>query len=136
MVAPQVLIVEDEFLIALDVEQALIDAGFDVCGIATSEEEALAQAEAFHPTFAIVDINLSPGDGRVVAKILHERHNTLVLFATSQCRDVKSLLRTRAVACLPKPYHARQIPLALNAVFELSKGRRPEHLPESMFALA
>ena len=131
-----VLIVEDDVLIALDVEQALATAGFDVCGIATSEAEAIELGERFRPELAVVDINLSPGDGRVVAGLLHERYATIVLFATGQCGEVAGMHATGAMACLPKPYRANIVPMALDAVSRLADGDRSVDLPDSMFALA
>ncbi len=131
---PSVLIVEDELLIALDVEQALLHAGYAVCGVASSETEALALADSLRPDLAVVDINLSPGDGRSVARALHEKYKTAVLFATSQCDDLTR--RMGALACLPKPYLADDVPAALKAVLDLSNGRPPEIYPDHMFALA
>ena len=71
MAQASVLIVEDDILIALDVEQSLLEAGFDVCGVATFEAEALELAERLRPDMAVVDISLGPGDGRVVALPVH-----------------------------------------------------------------
>ena len=130
----RVLIVEDELLIALDVEQALLNAGYEVCGVASSESEALAMAEALHPDLAVVDINLNPGDGRSVARALQEKYKTAVLFATSQCSELDR--RMGALACLPKPYLADDVPAALRAVQALSDGRSPDDYPDHMFALA
>jgi DNA-binding response OmpR family regulator len=116
----RVLIVEDEFLIALDRERALQDAGYDVCAIATSESEALAAGETFRPDLAVVDITLNPGDGRVVAAALRRRYATLILFATSQKVDALELQEPGAVGCLPKPYAADAVPQALEAMMDLS----------------
>jgi DNA-binding response OmpR family regulator len=131
----RVLIVEDDALVALDVSQALHDAGFEVCGVAASEDEAIEEARRTRPDFAIVDVSLSPGDGRAVARALSERR-TAVLFATGQCEDVRRLAGSGAVACLPKPYDAADVPRALRVVANLREGRPPGPKPDSMFALA
>jgi len=132
----KVLIVEDDCLIALDVEQELTTAGFEVCGVASSQTEALELAATLRPDLAVVDINLSPGDGRIVAKALHERFGTTVLFATAQCDDVKALNGTGAIACLPKPYSAAIVPAALRAARKLTTGDLTSPLPDAMIALA
>jgi len=106
MTKTRVLIVEDDCIIALDVEQELTAAGFEVRGGAASQAEALELAAELRPKLAVVDINLSPGDGRIVARILHDRFETAVLFATSECSEIKRLNGTGASACLPKPYSA------------------------------
>jgi DNA-binding response OmpR family regulator len=135
MTHPRVLIVEDDALIAMDVEEALQSAGYIVCGIAASETEALAMAIRTHPDFAVVDISLSPGDGRVVARELWRIHHTAVLFATGQCEELRGLLNSGAIACLPKPYQAAAVPRALHVIDEISHGHSPERLPDHMFAL-
>jgi DNA-binding response OmpR family regulator len=131
----RVLIVEDDFLIALDVEHALEAAGYEVCGTAASEVEALQIAERLRPDMAVVDISLSPGDGRVVAKALCGSYATKVLFATGQCDEVATMTSSGAVACLPKPYHADDVPIALRMVVRLAGGETGIFLPKNMFAL-
>ena len=136
MTQARVLIVEDDMLIALDVEHALREAGYDVCGVACSEAEALELAERLRPEMAVVDISLGPGDGRVVAKTLCGAYATKVLFATGQCDEVDGLEGTGAVACLPKPYQADIVPPALVAVERLAAGNASVALPDHMIALA
>jgi len=131
-----VLIVEDDYLIALDVEQELIAAGFEVCGVASSQAEALELAEQLRPDLAIVDINLAPGDGRIVAKALHDGFGTTVMFATAQCDDVATLNGSGAIACLPKPYSAAIVPAALRAASRMTAGDLSQKLPDAMIVLA
>ena len=135
MANSRVLIVEDDYLIALDAEDALIDAGYEVCGIAASEAQALTMAAATHPDFAVVDVSLSPGDGRRVARTLTQRHRIDVLFATGQCNDIEDLADSGALACLPKPYDAADVPRALRAISNLKRGRPSGPVPDHMIAL-
>ena len=135
MTKPRVLIVEDDALIALDVCEALVAAGFEVCGMVSSEDEAIDQSRLVHADFAVVDISLSPGDGRVVARVLSADH-TAVLFATGQCDDIRFLSGVGGIACLPKPYNAADIPRALRVVANMVEGRPLGPTPDSMFALA
>lgn len=55
----RVLIVEDEPIIALGVEDILIDAGFQIAGVAGKLEEALTLIEGGACDAAIVDANLA-----------------------------------------------------------------------------
>ncbi|MGE0055917.1 MAG: response regulator [Hyphomicrobium sp.] len=57
----KILLVEDEFLIALDLEQILQDAGHTVCGIATNRDEAIMLARSQTPHLVFLDMNLSDG---------------------------------------------------------------------------
>lgn len=133
MTMSRVLIVEDDPLIALDVEQTLQAAGFEVCGVASSEAEALEMAARLHPELAIVDISLNPGDGRAVARALNG--STAVLFATGQSDEVADMRATGALACLPKPYSANVVPRALEALARMAEGEDAAPLPDHMFAL-
>jgi DNA-binding response OmpR family regulator len=131
----RVLIVEDDPFIAMDLEGVLSDAGCDICGVAASEAEALRLGEATRPPFAVVDVRLSPGDGRVVARELFRHYDTAVLMATAHTREHDNLAATGALACLPKPYSADDVPAALHAISELRAGRPVSRFPCHMFAL-
>jgi DNA-binding NarL/FixJ family response regulator len=55
----RILVVEDDFLIALQTEAALTEAGFSVVGIAATAEEAIALAREQRPFLAVMDIRLA-----------------------------------------------------------------------------
>ena len=69
-----VLIIEDEALIAVNLEFLLEDRGFQVTGWATNSAEAIQLAEASTPSAAVVDIQLRGGDdGIALAAELQRR---------------------------------------------------------------
>ena len=129
-----VMIVEDDFLLAMDVETALVDAGHIVCAIAATQTEAISIAAQLRPDCAVVDVSLSPGDGRAVATALVEQ-GVAVLFATGQCEDAAGLALTGALGCLPKPYEPTDIPAALDAICRRRGGKTTAKLPHNMFML-
>ena len=61
------LIVEDEFLIALDLEAAMSGLGFEICGLAPNGDEARSIAMDHQPDVVLVDVYL--GEGATVAKV-------------------------------------------------------------------
>jgi DNA-binding response OmpR family regulator len=69
----QIVIIEDEPVIALDLKLALAEAGADVIGVAATLKDALRLAEAPGLTGAIVDLRLQDGSAREVARRLTER---------------------------------------------------------------
>jgi CheY-like chemotaxis protein len=69
----KVLVVEDEALVAVLVEDALLDAGFDVIGPAATVEEALALLEAGAPDAVVLDLNLAGETSTPVADALARR---------------------------------------------------------------
>jgi DNA-binding NarL/FixJ family response regulator len=103
----RILIVEDDFLIAMQTEAALTEAGFYVVGTATTAEEAIVLAKQERPMLAVMDIRLaSVRDGIEAAKELFSEHNIRCIFATAH-DDPHT--KKRAEACAPlgwltKPY--------------------------------
>lgn len=102
-----ILIVEDDFLIAMQAEAALQEAGFDVTGIAISAEEALTMARERRPGLVIMDIHLAGRrDGVEAAGDLFLELGLRCVFATAHDDQ---LIRSRAepfapLGWLSKPY--------------------------------
>ncbi len=82
--AADVLIIEDEPIIALDLEELVAGCGHRVVGVASSEREAVELAAVTKPGLILADINLgNGGDGtQAVAKILRD-HYAPVIFVTA-----------------------------------------------------
>lgn len=75
------MIVEDELLIALDIEDMVERSGMTVAGIANSKNAALALAPL--ADIALVDVNLSDGaTGPMIGRMLAE-HGIAVVFMTA-----------------------------------------------------
>lgn len=66
----RVLVVEDEFLIAMEIEAILQDAGHAVLGPAADVADALGLIERDPPDVAVLDVNL--GDGETSVRIAAE----------------------------------------------------------------
>lgn len=77
----RVLLVEDQMLIAMDVEGMLADQGIQTVLTAASADEALAKLATFKPDVAILDVNLGTGTSIEVATEL-TRRDIPFLFAT------------------------------------------------------
>lgn len=103
----RILIVEDEALIALNIEDLLQENGHDVVAIADDEASAVQAATEHAPQLALVDMRLAGGDsGLNVARRLNSM-GVAVVFATGNCpgNQVKDL----AIGCLHKPLSDEQI---------------------------
>jgi DNA-binding NarL/FixJ family response regulator len=55
---PRALIVEDEIMVALDLEETMIDLGFDSCGLAPSDRSARSLAMTDQPDVVLMDVCL------------------------------------------------------------------------------
>jgi DNA-binding NtrC family response regulator len=78
----RVLVVEDEIMIALDVEATLADAGADVVGLCITLSEALAAAAATENlSVATLDIRLGKDTSETVAMLLAERGIPFIFYS-------------------------------------------------------
>lgn len=108
---PRVLIVEDEFLIALQLETILLAAGFHVVGI-MSDRGGLAQV-AEQPEVALVDINLRDGPtGCEIARELSQRFGTVIVYVTANPGQIGDPAPT-AVGVVHKPFSQDAIEAAV-----------------------
>jgi CheY-like chemotaxis protein len=114
--ATLILVVEDDFLVAMQIEAALTEAGFALSGTAASGEEALAMVAAVRPALVLMDIRLAGEmDGVDAALTLFREHAIRCIFATAH-HDPD--VRRRAAPAEPlgwlqKPY---TMPAMLEAV--------------------
>ena len=102
--APRILILEDDYLIAMQMEAALLQA---IAGIATSAEEAIELAASEGPALVVADIRLAgKRDGIDVAIELFRDHGIRAIFATAH--DTQEARRrakpANPLGWLPKPY--------------------------------
>ncbi len=82
--ATDVLIIEDEPIIAMDIEELVQNCGHNVVGVATTEAEAVAMAEKYKPGLILADINLGiGGDGTSAVSRIMRHHYAPVIFVTA-----------------------------------------------------
>ncbi len=82
--ATDVLIIEDEPVIAMDIEELVTGCGHRVIGVATTEAEAVELAELHRPGLILADINLGAGgDGTSAVARIMQHHYAPVIFVTA-----------------------------------------------------
>lgn len=81
MISSRVLLVEDEMLIAMHMEDMLIELGFEVVGPAMRLKRAVQLAESQKIDVALLDVNLAGEQSFPVARILSQR-NVPFVFVT------------------------------------------------------
>jgi two-component system, response regulator PdtaR len=116
------LIVEDDLMIALDLEGAMSGLGFDICGLASTADTARSIAMDNQPDIVLMDVNLDGGrEGIEAARWLREVCNTAVIFVTSYTdEDTVERIREQVPGArvLPKPVYRDRL---ADAVAEVSK---------------
>lgn len=120
-----VLIVDDEALIAMFLQDIVEDLHYDIAGIAPTFDEAVRLAEENNPGIALVDLNIKgSGNGIDVARRLAESYGTAIIFLSGDDNlagreDISAL---NPVAVLSKPCLPEEIERALKSA-ELSLER-------------
>ena len=98
-----VLIVEDNFIIALDTEMVLQDLGVTRVRTVSSVAAARAAIDERAPNFALIDIDLGGESGFDVGKILAERGIPFA-FATGYAELISPPPSLAKVPIIAKPY--------------------------------
>ncbi len=115
---PCVLVVDDEFLIAIGICMQVEDMGHRVCGTAATADEAVTMAEAHRPAVVLMGLRLqSVDDGVQAANLIHQRVGSKVIFITAS-RDPAALARIASdhpADILFKPVSGRRLHAAIDA---------------------
>lgn len=105
LLASRVLIIEDEPIIALDLENLLTDLGHCVVATAATRDEAVAKARAERPGLVLADINLGEGGSGIdaVTEIL-ESFDIPVIFVTAYPERLLTGERPEPTYLIAKPF--------------------------------
>jgi PAS domain S-box-containing protein len=137
MSATQILIVEDERLVATALQNELAQFGYSVVGIASAAKDALDRAVASKPDLVLMDINLKGNsDGIDAALDIHNRCGIPVVYlsAFSDPQTVARASKTGAFGYLLKPYEEQELRTTIEIV--LAKHRAERELDEARRWLA
>jgi DNA-binding NtrC family response regulator len=113
--ADKILIVEDELIVAKDLEAMLEDAGYEVVGIARTVRDALEIIDRTNVQLVLLDIYLEgPLTGIDLAFRLNERNIAFVyLSANSNQRALEAAERTRPYGFMVKPFREKDVLVSL-----------------------
>jgi len=122
--ATRVLIIEDEPIIAFDIQELVERCGHAVVGIAASETEAVALAAAERPGLVLADINLGAGgDGTsAVARIL-TLLTAPVIFVTAHPERLLTGAEVEPAFVITKPFDP--VTLAVATYQAVTRGMPP-----------
>jgi len=103
MAKKTILIVEDNMIIAIDIQERIKNFGYIVPAIVSSGEEALNKTEELKPDLVIMDIGLKGTmNGIETGKMIRENFNLPVIYITGN----RSLLKQANITdpCIDKPF--------------------------------
>jgi signal transduction histidine kinase len=109
---PNILIVEDEIIIARDIHAQLEAMGYAVAGRAVAGQEAVALADALRPDLVLMDIQLAgPMDGIVAAQAIRDQFFIPVVFLSAFAADaiIARAKLTEPYGYILKPFSEREL---------------------------
>jgi CheY-like chemotaxis protein len=104
--APQILIVEDEAILAMCLQDKLAELGYGIPVAVSSGEQAVQAAQDYHPDLVLMDIKLNGQiDGVEAARQIREQADIPVVFmsAYSDLETLQRALLTSSAGFLVKP---------------------------------
>ncbi|MBB4197332.1 response regulator [Rhodoblastus sphagnicola] len=125
-VASKVAIIEDEPMIAMDLESILSSLGHQVVGPARTHSEAVALAHAEHPGLVLADIRLADGSSGLdaVNEIL-ENCATPVIFITAYPESLLTGERPEPTFLISKPFRAETVKALVSQALFFDEQARP-----------
>lgn len=111
----QVLIIEDEPIIAMDIEMIVRDMGHDVTGIAVTRDEAVQMARAKRPGLVLADIQLADDSSGIDAvKDILADFSVPVIFITAFPERLLTGERPEPTFLITKPFQRSTVKAAIS----------------------
>lgn len=112
MFSTKILVVEDEEIVAFDIETTLQSLGYEVVGVASSGEEALEKVNLMKPHLVLMDIRIKgEKDGIQVAEEIWHQFTIPIVYLTANA-DSSTLQRatiTEPFGYLLKPFEEKEL---------------------------
>lgn len=134
----KILVVEDEAVVARDIEQTLTRLGFEVVGTAQFANEAVAKVSETKPDLVLMDISLQgKRDGVDAAQIIAERSQTPVVFLTAHT-DKATVARAQGIApagYLVKPFNRDRLRDTINKALGIEESEQSKPVGKASILL-
>ncbi len=120
MANPKILIVEDESIVAKDLQKRLINLGYDVIGIALTAEEAIKMANSNLPDLVLMDVRLKGEmDGIEAASVFRFQYGIAVIYLSAYADNdtLKRASKTEPFGYILKPFEERELHTTIEMAF-------------------
>jgi chemotaxis response regulator CheB len=128
---PEILIVEDEGLVAANIQEQLEELSYGVSGIARSGEEAMRNAAEKRPDLILMDVRLAGSmTGIEAARNIWERLQIPVVFITAHAdlATLDNVSSTEHYGFVVKPFQSASLQAAVKLALD-RRARELRHLP-------
>ena len=130
--AESVLIVEDEGIIAAEIEMILRDLGYRIAGRAKNGLQALDLLASTSPDIALLDIDLRGKiSGIEVAEVIQDKYAFPFIFLTAlaDAATLERVKRTMPYGYIVKPFNENDLRTAIELALYRFRMQQPQQLP-------
>ncbi|MDH5647109.1 MAG: response regulator, partial [Candidatus Heimdallarchaeota archaeon] len=116
-----ILIVEDEVIVALDLKSKVEAMGYSVVDMVTSGEKAIKKAATLDPDLVLMDIRLSGAmDGITAANIIFENYYIPIIYITAHAdkQTVDRVKETQPFGYITKPFLDSDLKTGIEIAFD------------------
>jgi len=132
-----ILVVEDEAIVAANIEMRLQSLGYSVPAIVDSGADALTVIDTVHPDLVLMDIRIAgPIDGVVTAEIIRARYAIPVIYLTAytDAETLQRARRTEPYGYIHKPFEVGELRTAIELALYKHSIERERQARERWFA--
>lgn len=115
----KILIIEDNNLIALNLQEQLKRLGHNIIKIVSNGKNAIKLTEETNPDLILMDIQLKGDlDGIETAQIIKDKYNTPIIYLTAYYTNelLDCAQKTQPVAYITKPYEEEELQAAVQSL--------------------
>lgn len=124
-----IMIVEDESIIALNIKETLLELGYSVIGIASDAEKAHKLLSEYKPDLILMDIFLRNGDnGIVLAKEINEMYACPIIYLTAnhESKTIAEASKSAPYGYMVKPFKYQDLHSTIVVALERFKHDRSQ----------
>lgn len=123
---PNIMVVEDEGIVAAQIQEALLNFGYDVADVSLSGEEALKKIEKAKPNLVVLDIRLKKMTGIEVAKQIRKSLDIPIVYLTAYSDEdtLQQAKETEPFGYILKPFDERSLHAAIQMALNKYESQR------------
>ncbi len=110
-----ILIVEDESIVAMEIESYLINLGYNIVAICTNTDDAYQEAINSKVDLILMDIYLEESNGIEATEKIKSKKDIPIIFLTAYMDEetISSAVATNPIAYLTKPFNRKELYAAI-----------------------
>ena len=125
-----ILIVEDEAIVALEIKRSILKMGFGVTDMVTNYDDAIKSVKENIPNIILLDIHLKNSkDGIETAKAIKQIADIPIIYLTAFCDDqtIERAVETNPIGYLVKPFKREDLKSTLQlAIYKMKNSKSIE----------